>query len=106
MLMSMPAGAIADMYDRRIVTLLSLGMLTYRRDGADDACTAWLDYAESSLIGFLFRGGLRDGPDGAPAWQASISEQVPTAAVPAAVTLNGISYNIARSIGPSIGGCR
>ena len=39
-----------------------------------------------------------------PAWQASVSEQVPAEALPAAVALNGISYNIARSFGPAIGG--
>ena len=39
-----------------------------------------------------------------PAWQASVSEQVPTETLPSAVALNGISYNIARSFGPAIGG--
>src|SRR5258706_105791 len=39
-----------------------------------------------------------------PAWQSSVGEQVPSETVPAALALNGISYNIARSIGPAIGG--
>lgn len=39
-----------------------------------------------------------------PAWQSSVSEQVPSEALPAAVALNGISYNIARSVGPAVGG--
>src|SRR5262249_60556412 len=39
-----------------------------------------------------------------PSWQASVSEQVSPEALPAAVALNGISYNIARSFGPAIGG--
>src|SRR5271165_6070385 len=39
-----------------------------------------------------------------PAWQASVSEQVPAEALPSTVALNGISYNIARSFGPAIGG--
>ncbi|MGY3146417.1 putative MFS family arabinose efflux permease [Bradyrhizobium sp. USDA 3397] len=39
-----------------------------------------------------------------PTWQSSISEQVPPDALPAAVALNGISYNIARSVGPALGG--
>ena len=49
-------------------------------------------------------------PDGSgmalfgPSWQASVSEQVPAEALPSAVALNGISYNIARSFGPAIGG--
>ncbi|WP_430641603.1 MFS transporter [Bradyrhizobium embrapense] len=39
-----------------------------------------------------------------PAWQASVSEQVPLEALPAAVALDGISYNVARSVGPAVGG--
>src|SRR5207253_934815 len=39
-----------------------------------------------------------------PAWQSSVSEQVPADTLPSAVALNGISYNIARSFGPAIGG--
>jgi len=39
-----------------------------------------------------------------PAWQSSVSEQVPSETLPSAVALNGISYNIARSFGPAIGG--
>jgi MFS family permease len=39
-----------------------------------------------------------------PAWQASVSEQVPAEALPSAVALNSLSYNIARSFGPAIGG--
>jgi predicted MFS family arabinose efflux permease len=39
-----------------------------------------------------------------PAWQSSVSEQVPAETLPSAVALNGISYNIARSVGPAIGG--
>ena len=39
-----------------------------------------------------------------PAWQSSVSEQVPADMLPSAVALNGISYNIARSFGPAIGG--
>jgi predicted MFS family arabinose efflux permease len=33
-----------------------------------------------------------------------VSEQVPAETLPSAVALNGISYNIARSVGPAIGG--
>src|SRR3546814_18315393 len=39
-----------------------------------------------------------------PAWQASVSEQVPAETLPQAIALNSISYNIARSFGPAIGG--
>jgi MFS family permease len=39
-----------------------------------------------------------------PAWASAVSEQVAEKELPAAVALNGISYNIARSIGPAVGG--
>ena len=39
-----------------------------------------------------------------PAWQASVNEQVPPKLLPAAIALNSISFNIARSFGPAIGG--
>ncbi|MHC4046142.1 MFS transporter [Bradyrhizobium xenonodulans] len=102
MLISMPAGAIADMYDRRRIILFSLGIsLT----GATALTTlAWLDLVTPNLLlvlCFLVGSGvaLLD-----PAWQSSVSEQVPSEALPAAVALNGISYNLARSVGPALGG--
>src|SRR3546814_18152367 len=39
-----------------------------------------------------------------PAWQSSIIEQVHIDRLPAAVALGAVSYNIARSFGPAIGG--
>ena len=39
-----------------------------------------------------------------PAWQASVIEQVKPETLPAAVALSSVSYNIARSFGPAIGG--
>jgi predicted MFS family arabinose efflux permease len=39
-----------------------------------------------------------------PAWQSSVGEQVPRAALPSAVSLNSLAFNIARTTGPAIGG--
>jgi hypothetical protein len=39
-----------------------------------------------------------------PSWQASIPEQVSRSHLPAAVALGTISYNVARSFGPALGG--
>src|SRR5450631_814750 len=102
MLIAMPAGAIADMYDRRIVALVSLSV------GLSGALTltvlSWLGLVTPNLLlGLCFVVGSGMALFG-PAWQASVSEQVPTETLPAAVALNGISYNIARSFGPAIGG--
>lgn len=102
MLISMPAGAVADMHDRRIVALASLS-ITLAGASALTAL-AWLDLVTPNLLlALCFAVGSGMALMG-PAWQSSVSEQVPSEALPAAVALNGISYNIARSVGPAIGG--
>ena len=102
MLISMPAGAIADMHDRRIVALISLAIsLT----GATALTVlSWLGLVTPQiLLALCFVVGSGMALFG-PAWQSSVSEQVPAETLPSAVALNGISYNIARSFGPAIGG--
>ncbi|MCC8955777.1 MFS transporter [Bradyrhizobium sp. Pear77] len=102
MLIALPAGAIADMHDRRLVALVALSIAFC----GVTALTAlqWLHLTTPNLLLVLC---FVVGSGAAlmyPAWQSSVSEQVPAATLPAAVTLNGISFNIARSFGPAIGG--
>src|SRR5947199_9472729 len=102
MLIAMPAGAIADMYDRRIVALVSLSIALAGATAL--SVLAWLGrLTPDILLAFCFIVGSGMALFG-PAWQASVSEQVPPETLPSAVALNGISYNIARSFGPAIGG--
>jgi predicted MFS family arabinose efflux permease len=98
----MPAGAIADMYDRRIVALVSLGIAL---SGATALTVlAWLGLVTpETLLSLCFVVGSGMALFG-PAWQSSVIEQVPAETLPSAVALNGISFNIARSFGPAIGG--
>ena len=101
-LLSTVAGAVADMFDRRIVGLAALAIAL----GGSVCLTllAWLGVLSPNLLLLLcFTVGSGMALFG-PAWQASVSEQVPGEALPAAVALNGISYNIARSFGPAVGG--
>ncbi|MBR0898641.1 MFS transporter [Bradyrhizobium tropiciagri] len=102
MLIAMPAGAIADMHDRRVVALVSLMIAL---SGATTLTVlAWLNLVTPNiLLALCFVVGSGMALFG-PAWQSSVSEQVPSETLPAAVALNGISYNIARSFGPAIGG--
>ena len=102
MLIAMPAGAVADMYDRRIVSLASLAVSLI---GATTLTVlTWIGAVTPPiLLGFCFIVGSGMALFG-PAWQSSVSEQVPQETLPSAVALNGISYNIARSFGPAIGG--
>jgi predicted MFS family arabinose efflux permease len=102
MLIAMPAGAIADMYDRRIVALVSLSIALAGATAL--SVIAWLGrLTPEILLAFCFVVGSGMALFG-PAWQSSVSEQVPAETLPSAVALNGISYNIARSFGPAIGG--
>ena len=101
-LVSTPAGAIADMFDRRIVGLVALSIALV--GSVSLSALAWLGVMTPALLlvsCFIIGSGMALF---GPAWQASVSEQVPAEALPAAVALNGISYNIARSFGPAIGG--
>ncbi|MCK1589545.1 MFS transporter [Bradyrhizobium sp. 169] len=102
MLIAMPAGAIADVYDRRIVALVALAIAL----GGASSLTAldWFGFTTPNLLlalCFVIGSGMALMT---PAWQASVSEQVPEETVPAAFALDGISYNVARCLGPTIGG--
>lgn len=102
MLISIPAGAIADMYDRRIVSIVAVTLTLI----ASILLTAqaWFGaLTPVSLLAFSFAIASGMALYG-PAWQASVNEQVPPRMLPAAITLNSISFNIARSFGPAIGG--
>jgi len=102
MLLSLPAGAIADIWDRRVIMLIAQSvMLTVSIVLAVVAyfghMTPW---TLLSLTFLLSCGTALYGP----AWQSSVGEQVPRADVPAAVSLNSLSFNLARTAGPAIGG--
>jgi MFS family permease len=102
MLIALPAGALSDMFDRRLVCIAAL---SFALVGAIGLCVVTLLglLTPAILLGFCFIVGCGMAVFG-PAWQASVSEQVPSEALPSAIALNGISFNVARSFGPAIGG--
>ena len=90
------------MFDRRIVGLVALSIAL--AGSISLSVLAWRGVMTPALLlvsCFIIGSGMALF---GPAWQASVSEQVPAEALPSAVALNGISYNIARSFGPAIGG--
>ena len=102
MLVAVPSGAAADMFDRRKVALSGLGFAivcaaTLATLSLLDLTTPWVLLAFCALIGI---GVALYGP----AWQASVGEQVSREQLPAAVALGSISFNVARSFGPAVGG--
>ncbi len=102
MLASVPAGALADMFDRRKVAMSGLGISI-----AGAAILTALAMAGMAgpwtLLAFCFVIGVGVAIY-SPAWSASIHEQVSAQNLPAAVALGTISYNVARSFGPALGG--
>lgn len=102
LLLGMFAGAIADNYDRRRVMLAAQsGMLVV------SAALAVLSYTGNigplSLLVLTLMVGMGTALNG-PAWQASVRLQVDRADLPQAISLNAISFNLARSVGPALGG--
>jgi MFS family permease len=101
-LLSLISGALADSLDRRKLMLgaqifmfcVSVALVLCAWSGW---ITPWL------LLMFTFAIGC-GGAFNAPAWQASVGDMVPRAELPAAVALNSMGFNIARSLGPAIGG--
>ena len=102
MLIALAAGAIADMHDRRIVGMVAL-LISLSGACALTVLTWFSLLTPNILLALSFVIGTGMALFG-PAWQSSVSEQVPAETLPAAVALNGISFNIARSFGPAIGG--
>ena len=102
LLFGVVAGVIADNYDRRKVMLAAnIGMLAL---SVTLAALAWADLVEPwSLLGLTLLIGGGYALNG-PAWQASVRLQVPHEDLPQAISLNSIAFNMARSVGPAIGG--
>jgi MFS family permease len=102
MLLAVPAGAIADIWDRRHLMLVAQVLMA-----VTSVLLTVLAYAHAlgpwSLLGLTFLLGCGTALY-APAWQSAVGEQVPAAHIPAAVSLNAISFNTARTLGPAIGG--
>jgi MFS family permease len=102
MLLSMPAGAIADIWDRRALMLLAQGFMIVvaallTAFAFQEAVTPW------GLLALTFLLGCGSAMYG-PAWQSSVGEQVPREHLPAAISLNSLGFNIARTTGPALGG--
>ena len=101
-LVGLPAGALADIVDRRWLVLgTQAWMLTVAALLA--ALSAFGLIAPWSLLGLTFLLGF-GGALSAPAWQAIVPDLVGRRELPAAVALNGAGFNLARAIGPAIGG--
>src|SRR5919109_3813038 len=101
-LVMLPAGALADLVDRRRFLLITqswmvaasavLGILTLL-----NVVTPWI------LLAFTFLLGL-GAVTNDPAWQAITPEIVCAQNHAPAVALNSVGFNVARAVGPALGG--
>ncbi|AMU92677.1 MFS transporter (plasmid) [Sphingopyxis macrogoltabida] len=101
-LFALPAGAIADIYDRRLVILFSI-IASLVGSVLLSIAVFGGQVGPASLLIFTFLVGSGMALFG-PSWQASVGEQVTPALLPSAIALNSVSFNVARSFGPAIGG--
>lgn len=101
-LFALPAGAFADLVDRRRLLIAVMTCLAI--------ATAMLGLlvlfglvTPAVLLGFTFLSGA-GAAFVAPAWQAIVPQLVPSAKLQPAVALNSVGINISRAIGPALAG--
>ena len=102
LLFSLPAGAAADLLDRRRVLIASSTLLAAASLGMS---ALWA--LDQITPGRLVALGLAIGVGVAffnPAWQAIVPSLVPSSLVPGAVSLNSATGGAATALGPAIGG--
>jgi predicted MFS family arabinose efflux permease len=101
-LLAIPAGALADIFDKRLFLLI--GELSITITATAFAAIVWLDLAtpvnlllftllSSTAVAFTW-----------PAWQAVVPQLVPKADLPAAIAADSMGINISRAVGPALGG--
>jgi MFS family permease len=101
-MLALPAGALADIIDRRRLLLFSQGWMLVAAVGLAVSTIFGLTTPLVLLL-LTFALGLGAAMN-APAWQAIVPELVPRDQLPAAVSLNSVAFNIARALGPALGG--
>jgi MFS family permease len=101
-LFALPAGALADMIDKRRF-ILALEILTTVFSAVFAALVARHAVTPAVLLWFIFLVGVL-GAIETPAWQAITPQLVPKSALPSAIALNSVGVNISRVIGPALAG--
>ncbi|WP_431269908.1 MFS transporter [Dankookia sp. P2] len=101
-LLALPAGALADIIDRRIFLIgaqawvLAMALILA-------ALTATGSLGPWGLLALTFAIGAGSAMN-FPAWAATTNELVPREDLVGAIALNGIGFNLARALGPALGG--
>lgn len=101
-LLAIPAGVLSDILDRRkfliaiqlLLASVSICLMLLSSTGLQSV---------TSLVALTFLGGIGAALMG-PTWQAIVPELVEKHDLKSAVALNSLGINIARAIGPALGG--
>lgn len=102
-LLSLPAGAFADLHDPRRV-MLAAQSLTFAASASLLILAAAGRLSPIALLVFTFLGGAGFALAN-PAWHASIRLQISDDRhLEPAILLNAVGFNLARSVGPAVGG--
>jgi MFS family permease len=102
LLLGLPAGALADILDRRKLLLFwQAWMLAAALLLSAFGAAGMLGPGLLLLLTFLLNIGTAMNN---PAWQAIVPELVPKAQLSEAIALNSAAFNLARVIGPALGG--
>lgn len=101
-LLAIPAGVLADIVDRRRFLIFSqMFLLTVGATLLVLTATGRINIGYLAALTFL--GGV-GAALAMPAWQAVVPGLVPREQVRAAIALNSMGTNVARAIGPAMGG--
>jgi MFS family permease len=98
----LPAGALADLVDRRKFLIVTQTWMVLA-SGALGLITLWRHITPWTLLLFTFLLGLGAVMND-PAWQAITPEIISHERHAPAVALNSVGYNVARAVGPAVGG--
>src|SRR5260370_23684238 len=101
-LVALPAGALADIVDRRRL-LLVMQIWMFIAAGAMGFLALMGYVTPGRLLWLTFLLGIGSAISN-PVWQAITPELVSQSDLPAAITLSAAGVNIARAIGPALGG--
>ncbi len=102
LLLGLLAGATADIFDRRkLLIFWQAGMLG--AVGILAILTFFGHISPWGLLAFTFLLNIGSAMNN-PAWQAIVPELVPRELIPDTVSLNAASNNLARAVGPALGG--
>src|SRR5260370_35565005 len=101
-LAALPAGALADIVDRRRLRLIMQGWMCIIA-GTMGVMALLGQMTPGRLLSLTFLLGIGSAISN-PAWQAVTPELVPQSDLPAAISLSGVAINVARAIGPAVGG--